>query len=538
MSLVFKALMKKQLTEILLSFTGAGRNRNKNSGKRSLIGYILLLLLVFASFGFMFGMAADSIYVTLQGTEIEWLYFSLMGIMALFMSVLGSAFTTYAAIYKANDNETLLSMPIPQHLILLVRMFGCYITAFIFCAAVEIPALIVRCSAGGVSPVSVINILLSLLILPLISLAISCLLGWVIALIAPHVKHKSIVTAAVSIVFITGYYIFYMRASSILQSIVAYADQAEAAIKSWLFPFYMMGRGQNGEIIPFAVFTVIAAAIFAVVYAVMSRSFIGLATASEKSVKTVYREKKARSSSQRGALLRRELIHFAGSAAYIMNCSLGSIFMVILSVLAIIQSGRLWSLLAEISSETPGFSGIVPLIIGAALAILISYNLLTVPSVSLEGRSFWLVRSLPVSTKSVLRAKMDLHLLLTLPVSLICGAIVFIVTRSDPLCSAAVLIFLAAYNVASASLGLVIALKMPNLNYSDEATAIKHNWGVTIIMFGGMIVIGGLALLYFFIHSFMAPWMFALAAAAVFAVISALILKWIYTKGVMIFESL
>ena len=42
-------------------------------------------------------------------------------------------------------------------------------------------------------------------------------------------------------------------------------------------------------------------------------------------------------------------------------------------------------------------------------------NLLTPPSVSLEGKTLWLLQSLPVTPWQALRAKLDLHLACTLP---------------------------------------------------------------------------------------------------------------------------
>ncbi len=49
-----------------------------------------------------------------------WLYYALMGLLALAFGVFGSVFSTYAGLYQAKDNELLLSMPIPPRRILLV----------------------------------------------------------------------------------------------------------------------------------------------------------------------------------------------------------------------------------------------------------------------------------------------------------------------------------------------------------------------------------------------------------------------------------
>ena len=170
--------------------------------------------------------------------------------------------------------------------------------------------------------------------------------------------------------------------------------------------------------------------------------------------------------------------------------------------------------------------------------MMVSYNLVTVPSVSLEGRSIWLVKSLPVATREILDSKILFHLILTLPVSVLTHIVICAAAGADPAGTASSLLFVVVYNFASAALGMIIALKMPNLNYTDEASAIKQNWGVTIVMFGGMIAVAVLAFLYFIVSSFIPAWLFAVLASLLFAGLSAIEFRWIYTRGIIIFEEL
>ena len=62
----------------------------------------------------------------------------------------------------------------------------------------------------------------------------------------------------------------------------------------------------------------------------------------------------------------------------------------------------------------------------ALVCLLASMNLMAAPSVSLEGRTLWLVQSLPVRPWQVLRAKLQLQLVLTAVPALIaavCAAV-------------------------------------------------------------------------------------------------------------------
>ena len=53
-------------------------------------------------------------------------------------------------------------------------------------------------------------------------------------------------------------------------------------------------------------------------------------------------------------------------------------------------------------------------------AFCISTSCISAPSVSLEGKSLWVIRSLPVSGRTVLRGKLRMHYMLLVPLSAVC----------------------------------------------------------------------------------------------------------------------
>ena len=105
-------IAQKQLLEL-----GAAFVRSSKTGKRrsraGAFGYALLfavlMLLVMLSFGSM----ALPLAVTLVPQGLDWLYFVLMELSALTVSVLASAFTSYGHLFRCRDNQQLLALPIP-----------------------------------------------------------------------------------------------------------------------------------------------------------------------------------------------------------------------------------------------------------------------------------------------------------------------------------------------------------------------------------------------------------------------------------------
>ncbi|NLB16358.1 MAG: hypothetical protein GX827_06060 [Clostridiales bacterium] len=529
-----KALIKKQLLQTLNSFSRS----NRKSGKRlSIAGVIAVYCLIIFSIGSMFFSYSLLMCESLHNVGLDWMYFAIFGIFGGVISVIGSAFMTYSALYSAKDNELLLSMPLSPNLILFSRMSGCYFTAFTFCLPAILPNLIVYIIKGYATVSVVIFSLFNLFSLSLISLAISSTLGWLIALVAPRIKNKSVVTLIISLGFIAGYYAFVIKLPSMLENFTANAEGMSDKIKYLALPFYLMGKGSAGDIPSFLIYTLIAVVSFGIVYYVLSRSFIKLTTSSAPSVKVDYIGGKVQSGTINGALIKREFMKFKSSAAYMLNSALGSFFMVAGAVAILIKSSDIKTYLSMIAGESIFKPEYVVLIAAASTCLLVSYNVITASSVSLEGKSIWIIQSLPVNPVDALNAKLILHIAITgIPAVILYVCSVIALSVDIRILLGLPVVFF--WVVLNATFGLILNLKNPNLDFIDETAAIKNNWSLLIQMFGGMAVPIGFGILYIPVSKIMSPELYIIAVSLLVLAVVMLLLKWLYTRGAQIFSYL
>ena len=89
-----------------------------------------------------------------------------------------------------------------------------------------------------------------------------------------------------------------------------------------------------------------------------------------------------------------------------------------------------------------------------------------------------------------------------------------------------------------ALVGLVLNLKMPNHNWTDATDPVKQSLCVMLALFGGWGIIIALGVVYYFASALITPVLYLILVSAVLATSSALLLRWIDTKGAEIFESL
>lgn len=529
-----KAILKKQLME---SFSWLYFNR-KNGKKRTakgILGYVVLYLMLFGMLGYMFYMMAITLAEPLCEMGIGWLYFALMSLVAVVLGVFGSVFNTYASLYQPKDNDFLLSMPLPASRILLARLAGVYLMGLMYELIVMIPALLVWFMVGHVSAVGVILSLLLPFVLSLFILSLSCALGWVVALISAHVKNKSAVTVVLSLAFFAAYYYFYMKAYNMLLGVLNQASEIAAGLKSYGYPLYQLGRAAQGSVFGFLFVTAVIIGIFALVWLVLSRSFFKMVTMQKGAAKVKYRERMVKRQSTDHALLVKELKRFTSSANYMLNCGLGILFMLIASV-ALLWKGRVLAEVLPMIYE--GAEEIIPLILAAALCVIVSMNDMSAPSVSLEGKNIWILQSFPVSAWQVLRAKLRLHLMLTLPPAAIMTVCAFIVLR--PAVEEMVFIFLllVLFILTMAQLGLFLNLKTPNLKWTNEIVPIKQSFSVTVTLFGGWGIIIACGGLYFLLGKYVGTLGFMALICLLLAVASVILRWWIKTKGARIFAAL
>ena len=528
-----KILLKKQLTEIFRSYFYDAK-KNKARSKAAITGYIVLfIVLMVGILGGMFTFLSVSLCGALTAVGFDWLYFAIMGLLSVFLGAFGSVFNTYSGLYLAKDNDLLLSMPIPVGTIMISRLLGVYLMGLMYSGVVIIPAAAVYLIIGSHSLPAVIGCVLLVLLISVFVLTLSSALGWLVAKISLKLKNKSFITVIVSLLFIGAYYFFYFKAQDIISDLIANAAKYGDKIKGSAYPVYIFGRVGTGDFAAMLIVTAVVLLLFALMWTLISRSFLKIATATGKTAKKKYRETKSQKRSVQSALLHREFTRFVSSPNYMLNCGLGILLLPILGIALLIKGNTLMLVMNELFGKN---SGSTVILLFTAVCAVASMNDMAAPSISLEGKSLWLAQSLPLKPIDVLKAKLNMQLILTgVPVifCMLCAA--FMLT---PLQFASAFVSALTFVLLLSLFDLFIGLKMPNLNWTSEITPIKQSGGVMIAMFGGFIYTVIYCALFFMVGHKIGAVPFLLAVAAINLILSVLIYSWLKKKGAAVFSAL
>ena len=349
-------------------------------------------------------------------------------------------------------------------------------------------------STGG--NISGLTLLISIFVMTL-----SCLLGYVVAKVSLKLKHKSIITVFVSLLFIGAYYFFYFKAQNMITDLLANLTVYGEKIKGSAYLIFAFGSVGVGDVKATLIMIALFAVTFLMMWLLISKSFLQVATSTGKVSKVVYHKKTMKQESVTKALLFREFQHFTASPGYMLNSGIG-IFLMPICAVALLWKGR------KIFTMLNGMFG------------------------SQEGKSLWIAQSLPVTPWQVLRAKLDMQLILngiSVAVGMVCVAVVCPFKIGQ---FVMMILQVLSYVFVMAVFGLFMGVIKPVLTWTNELTPIKQSASVMITMFGGL---GYTAILFIGYMMFPGYTLGYMLYIGIFIVVNAVagltLFFWLRTKG-------
>lgn len=533
---MLKTLIKKQYKECFRSYFVNPKTQKRRS-KMGIVGMFVFFVLVMLFLAAMFFGLSFLVGDALLKQGMDWLYFVLMGMMAALMGVFGSVFNTYSALYLAKDNEMLLAMPIPPSYILTTRMSLVYGMSLMYSGAVWIPAVVYGWIFGSLTPAAVVFDVLLIFLLALFVTVITCVLGWLVALASTRIKNKSFIVVLISLIFFVGYYYVCFNMMELIQKLLLNAQALGEGIRIWANVFYQLGRAAVGDGKAMLIFSGITLVLFALCLLVLSKSFLHIAIRSQSEGKKKGKVS-IRSGSVSSALLGKELRRFLASPTYMLNCGLGIALLPILAVLALVKRGVLDEVIATLGQMLPWIASVLPMGVVLIVCMCGGLNAVSTPSISLEGKQLWILRTLPVSGRMVLRAKLRLHLWLNIPAALFAAVVLGLCLELKAVTILLGALFVLAFLWLTGAFGLMVGVLRPNFQWTSEAMPIKQSLNMVISMLLAFALPILAALGCYFTRNWFTADVYLGLSAGLLGLVSLGMTRWLDTRGAARFERL
>ncbi len=533
---LFKIQLSSLYNTLFTRYTGFQKKKPTGAGRLKFVLFAIVLIYALGAIGFSYGFIFMQMARSFSQIGLDWLLFANVGIMSFGVSVVLSIFISQSMLFEAKDNEMLLSMPIKPSHILGSRLL--VLAAFEY--AIEVFIMIV----AAFSYVYVVNppatfypmFIFSLVFFPLMGLTASCIFGFIVSFVSSRMKNRSLFVFVISIALLGIYLWLYFSMMGNLNNLIEKGMDFALALKSRLPMFYYFGsiltQPSLTEILLFLAWCIIPTVI---VFYIISLNFINIATTKVSAKKTVYREQKLSQSSVFKTLLSKEMSKLLNSPMYMLNSGLAFLLNVGLGVYVLIKGN---SFIEQISASIPNADGFVVPLITAMLCALAVMGYTTAPSISLEGKNLWILKSSPIRTIEILNAKIGLNLVLGIPTLLFAAVCMLMTFPTTTVNNILILALPIAFQFFSALGGLIGNLFFPKFDFVSEASVVKNSASVLASLLASMGVLMTSVLGYVAFNEYISFVPYAFILLALMIIIDVCCYAFIYFKGTQMFENM
>ncbi len=492
----------------MISTAASGGKKGALSGKPSkgklllFAALYLYLALFFVAFASFFAYSMGRVFIPFG---FESFYFGIFITVAFTLVFVLSIFETKATLYECRDNDLLLSMPIKVKDIVISRIFTVLICNYIETAVIMLPAIVVFGIFGG-SIEGIFGGIAVFLFLPLLSTSLASGVGYLVALISRKLKKNTLVTTVISLGFMAAYFVGYNYLLNGIDSLAEISPELASALAENMGFFGIIGTAALLKPLSLSVLVILSLGAAALAYFLISKNYISIITKRSGSSRRTYKTDAMTKSSLFSALVKKELRAFFSSTNYILNAGLGALFGIVIAVMAFIKREEIMLIKTELCAMlSADIDGAIAILASAVLFAVSSMTFISAPALSLEGKSLWILRSMPISGRDVLLAKAMPHIIISSSVSLISSVIMIAALQIPPAWWAFLILIPLAGALFGAFFGAVMGALFPKFDYASEIQVIKQSLASFVSMFSTVILGIGTVIGAFFLMKICSP---------------------------------
>lgn len=510
-------------------------NTEKTSNRNKILFPILLTILVFYSVGYYSYQLASS----LAPLNLTYVMLSLWIVAISLMTIMECIYKSQGILYESKDNDLLMSLPINKKTLLFARIVKLILFQIMYNAIFMLPAMVVYAYFTHPGINFYLISLLMLVLMPIIPTVIASLFGAIVKNLTSLFQDKKKMQTIFSILFTVVLFavIFYVQGSG--ETFINNASNINGVVESVYYPIKLYLRLINQFNILDLIKLIAINAIFLIVFVyIMSITYFKVVQRSHEDVKHAHKKFKMSINTPFVSLVKKEIKRYFSSPLYVFNTLFGIVILFIGTIVLLINPNLVLNYITQ-SGFTEDVGNInIGLIYLIVLIFILALTSITSSSISLEGKNFSFMKTMPVSIKNILLSKLVSSLIIIYPLVFISNIIISISFRLDFITILFIFIASILIPLVTGLLGLIINLKYPKLEYKNDSEVIKQSMSVMISVYSGM----GIGFVIVFIGAYLMNMLNVLLVELLLSVIVLLIVVILYqilmTSGIKKFKSL
>lgn len=481
----------------LLNATMAGgiqlfRYRGKTERSRRIVPVLLG-----AFIGLSMMMSASAMIVELKGDGLDSsVVLSIYTLLTAIIIVTEGVYKSGDLLFRPRDNDMLLAMPIPKSTIVAVRMVKFYLFELVYCMIILLPAMVAYAVNNEVGASYYLVAATMMLLVPIIPIAISCLVGLFTSAFSARFKRRTFLQVAISLVIMLGFAVMLFVAGMMPDGGSSSAMIASSKITEFYYPasaFASLVRDYGWW--QYLVFVLVNLLVAVATVAVIGRFYFWTISRLETIRRTGVSKMKYRFTrhSQTMAIVRKELNRYFNTPVLLINTAMGLVlFIVVVVAICFKYDDIVGSLMSSMENFplTPDEIYLhMPSVAMGLVAFASLMTFITVTTLSLEGRAFNTLKSLPISGIRVIMSKVLAAMLIIAPVTVLGGVMMAIRFQFGIVETVLVFVAAIAMPLVAELIGVLIDLKYAKFDAESDAVTVKQSAGVMVATFLGLIMV-------------------------------------------------
>lgn len=452
-----------------------------------------------------------------------------------FFALVLSIYKIPGYLFTFKDFDLLMALPVKPSAVIASKMIFIYLSNLMISVMVGIPPLIVygMKTSGGAG--YYIFVVVTTFFIPLVPISIGALLAYFLGKISVKFRATNVVLLVGSFILFFGIMLGSTFIGQVNTQQIRNSIPITGIMNDILFwtNFYVRAL-KDTDVRYLLAFILFSLFVFGIFITVFSRGFKSInAKMSEKYSSADFKMKRLKTSTLMKALYIKELKFYFSSYIYVVNTALGVIMMTLFSLgISIFGKDMVLKLV-----EIPMADKYIFPAIAFMLVFCISFTSTTASAVSLEGKSLWIIRSLPVREESILWSKILVNLTLTVPALIVNVLILAFAFKMDAATIAAVLGISFMYCLFSPITGIMINLYFPKLEWTTQTAVVKQSASVLLATLVGFIAMG-IPVLLFIILKPANTNLFIGVFSGILLAVNIILTKLLCTTGVRKFKAL
>lgn len=463
------------------------KKKDNNSRINRFLPVVIYLLIFFVMWGY-----ANMFMEPLVELHQEYAVLTLFVAATTILTIVEGIYKAGNLLFNCKDDDMLFSLPIRKSTVLFLRLFKFYVFEVLYNSLFMLPAIIVYATKVQVDFTYIISAICALVFLPIFPIIISGIIGMIISALSSLFKKANI--AQIIITMLVLLVVFY--ASFNMQNMIdGYAKNAKAINDVVSSVYYPAGAYiklvTNFNVIDLLVFLGIHLGAALLIILLLSKVYFKI-NSRVKVVKIGKTSGKYKIKSQKPikALIKKELNRFINSPVFVTNAAFGLVLFLAGCILASVRLDGIVAATAEWENPLTmeKVKSFAPAILFAFITFSSLMSSITSSMISLEGRAFNMLKSLPVNPFTIIKSKIMTAVLIMLPFIFIGDIIVFIAFNFSIIDISLLLIASVILPIVAETFGILIDLKYCNMSAENDTEAVKQSRSAMIATLSGVII--------------------------------------------------